>query len=67
MRWMKVDEARKYAGGLSRQTIYAAVRQSNLRVAFIGAGRNWVTCEKWLDEWLCQSAESQRPDQAVRS
>lgn len=41
-RWMKVDEARQYSGGVSRKTIYRAV----------AAGRNYIFCYVWIDAWL---------------
>jgi len=52
MGWMKVDAARRYAGGVGRKTLYKAVACGHLRVARIGAGRSILFCEKWIDEWL---------------
>jgi excisionase family DNA binding protein len=54
--WIKIDAARAYAGDVSRKTLYAAVHRGELRAARIGAGRNLVFCESWLDEWLARSA-----------
>ena len=58
MRWLKVDAAREYAGGVSRKTICKAVNDGKLRVARIGAGRNWVTSTEWLDQWLTESSKA---------
>jgi len=55
MRWMKIDDACRYAGGLSRKTLYAAVRAGRLRAAHVGAGRNLLFCAAWIDAWLQQS------------
>ena len=54
---MKVDEARMVAGGVSRKTLYTAVATSRLKAARVGAGRNLLFCEPWIDEWLQESAE----------
>jgi excisionase family DNA binding protein len=67
MRWLKVDQAREYAGGVSRKTLYSAVAQDRLKAARVGAGRNLLFCEQWIDEWLRESAEEREPDKAVRS
>jgi excisionase family DNA binding protein len=57
MRWLKADEAaREWAGGVSAKTLYAAIRRGNLKAARIGAGRNLLFCEQWVDEWLTASA-----------
>ena len=56
MVWMKVDDACRYAGGVSRKTLYAAVRAGCLRTAHIGAGRNMLFCAEWIDQWLRRSA-----------
>ena len=60
-RWLRVDDARKYAGGVSRKLIYSAVRAGKLKAAKIGAGRNYVFAESYLDEWLSSSAEAAEP------
>jgi predicted DNA-binding transcriptional regulator AlpA len=57
MEWLKVDAARAYAGGVSRKTLYAAVQRGELKAARIGAGRNLVFCEPWIDEWLSRCAQ----------
>ena len=56
-RWMRVDEPRRYAGGVSRKLLYAAVADGQLRAARIGAGGNLAFSEEWLDEWLQGRAE----------
>ena len=61
MMWMKVAAAATYAGGLSRKTLYTAIRQGNLKAARIGAGRNFLLCESFVDDWLQEAARSQRP------
>jgi excisionase family DNA binding protein len=59
---MKVDEARAYAGGISRRTLYDAVRAGKLRAAHVGSGRNLLFAESFIDEWLQQSAASAPTD-----
>lgn len=54
--WMKVDEARRHAGGVSRQILYAAVRTGKLRAARVGHGRNLVFNAEWIDSWLRESS-----------
>jgi hypothetical protein len=56
MAWMKVDGARKYAGGVGRKVLYKAVASGKLRAARIGAGRSLLFCDGWIDEWLVASA-----------
>ncbi len=50
MRWMKVDEAAKYAGGIAPKTLYAMVRSGKLRAARIGAGRNLLFGDELIDD-----------------
>jgi hypothetical protein len=47
----------------SRKLVYAAVRAGKLRVAHIGLGRNWVTCDDWVSAWLqsCERRPTQEP------
>jgi hypothetical protein len=52
MHWMKIDPARAYAGNLSRKVLYDAAEAGDLKVARIGAGRNMLFSDVWLDEWL---------------
>ena len=52
MRWFRCAEAARYAGGISEKVLYRAVREGKLRVARIGAGRNILFAEQWIDEWL---------------
>jgi excisionase family DNA binding protein len=55
--WKKADEAaRDWAGGVSAKVLYAAVKSGKLRAARIGAGRNLLFSEQWIDEWLTSSA-----------
>jgi len=57
MVWKKIsDAARDWAGDVHPKILYYAIRQNRLQVARIGAGRNMLTCEKWIDEWLQTSA-----------
>lgn len=51
MRWMKVREACAYLGGISADTLYDATKRGECRVARIGAGRNMLWCEEWLDAY----------------
>jgi excisionase family DNA binding protein len=66
-RWMKVDDARRYAGGVSRRTLYDAVRAGKLRAARIGAGRNFVFCAEWIDQYLEEAARESQTVRAVAS
>jgi excisionase family DNA binding protein len=52
---MKIDEACRYAGGVSRKTIYAAIRGGRLEAGRIGAGRNVVVSDAAIDRWLERS------------
>ena len=52
MVWLKVDEACRYAGGVSRKTLYAAVSKGCLKASRIGAGRNLLFSTEWIDLWL---------------
>jgi excisionase family DNA binding protein len=58
MRWMKIDEACRYAGGVSRKTLYGAIRQGHLQAGRIGAGRNLVVSDVAIDRWLEDSRRS---------
>ena len=60
MMWMKVAAAATYAGGLSKKMLYSAIQQGNLKAARIGAGRNVLLCEDFIDEWLRTRAEGQK-------
>ena len=61
MKWMKVDAACSRAGGVHRKTIYAAVATGKLKVARIGAGRNLLFSDVWIDEWLMGSHKDESP------
>jgi excisionase family DNA binding protein len=56
MKWMKVDEARRYAGGVSRKLIYRAVANGRLRAARVGTGRSLLFHDHWIDAWLVECA-----------
>ena len=56
MKWARVAEAAKtWAGGVNPKTIYKAIRAGDLKAARIGAGRNMLVCEEWVNEWLQRS------------
>jgi len=57
MVWFKATKAAEYAGGISVKVLYAAVRQNKCRAAKIGAGRNLIWCEQFIDEWLMGAVE----------
>ena len=61
MRWMKIDEACRYAGGVSRKTLYAAIREGRLEAGRIGAGRNLVVSDVAVDRWLEHSRGASKP------
>ncbi len=61
MRWMKIEPACDYAGKLNRKVLYQAVKKGLLKAAHIGAGRNLLFCEQWIDEWLNSSLDEERP------
>jgi hypothetical protein len=56
MKWMKVDEARAYCGGLSRGLLYRAVRSGQLRASRVGAGRSLMFADEWCDAYLRANA-----------
>ena len=49
---MKIGAACEYAAGVDPKTLYGAVKAGQLKAARIGAGRNLLFCELWIDEWL---------------
>jgi hypothetical protein len=51
MRWMKIGPACEYLGGINPKTLYAAVRAGQCQAGEIGAGRNLLFCDEWLDEY----------------
>ena len=55
MTWVKAGPACAYLGGISTKTLYAAVKRGDLKAARIGAGRNLLFCETWLDEFATES------------
>jgi excisionase family DNA binding protein len=67
VRWMKIDEACRYAGGVSRKTLYGAIREGHLHAGRIGAGRNLVVSDVAIDRWLEDSrSASHRADEQAR-
>ena len=54
--WMKISKGAKYADS-SPKVLYSAARAGKLRVAKIGAGRNMITCDTWIDQWLQAAAD----------
>lgn len=56
MTWLKIDDARRHAGSVSRGVLYRAVRAGKLRAARIGVGRNLLFHSEWIDAWLHDSA-----------
>jgi hypothetical protein len=52
MRWLKIDKAREYAGGVSSWTLYGAIRSGQLEAGRIGRGRNLRISDVAIDEWL---------------
>jgi hypothetical protein len=63
MRWMKVGPACEHLGGVSAKTLYAAVRRGDCQAARIGAGRNLLFSEEWLDQYA--RARSVKTDSAM--
>lgn len=67
MRWLKVKAAAdEWAGGISAKVLYAAIKANKLKAARIGAGRNLLVCEAWVDDWLKASARDVPPQESVR-
>lgn len=61
MTWKKAHEAAQdWAGNVNPKVLYAAVKAGKLKAARIGAGRNLLFCEPWIDEWLQSSAATRR-------
>ena len=42
----------EFRGAVGAKTLYAAAQRGQLKVARIGSGRNIVTCEQFIDEYL---------------
>jgi hypothetical protein len=67
MTWKKVPvAARDWAGGCSPKTLYGAIKRGELKAARIGAGRNLLVCEAFVDEWLRASVR-ESPKQTIPS
>ena len=64
--WLKIDAACAYCGGVSRRTLYDAVKAGKLRVTRIGAGRNVLFNTTWLDAWLVATADAPVDKDAAR-
>jgi excisionase family DNA binding protein len=69
-RWLQVDDAAAYMGGVSRKTVYAAV-DAGMKVARLGdSGRRMLFNTAWIDEFLETRAAprsvSGRPEAVTR-
>ena len=64
MHWMKIHEAVEHTK-LSRNTLYEATKRGQCRAVRIGAGRNYLWCAEWLDEFLA-ALEQTRPHELAR-
>jgi excisionase family DNA binding protein len=65
MVWKKIpDAASSWAGNISPKTMYDAIRKKRLKAARIGAGRNLLVCEEFVDEWLKSSVRSDEREPA---
>jgi hypothetical protein len=69
MRWMKVRPACEYLGGIHPETLYAAVREGKCKASRIGAGRNLLFSDVWLDAYATRCAEqpSERHESSRRA
>jgi excisionase family DNA binding protein len=66
--WFTVTQAAEYAG-VSRDTIYTACEQREMRHARVGGRRAIRVRSEWIDAWLEQhatEAHSQRGSTEVR-
>jgi hypothetical protein len=56
--WKTAKAARRdsLGGDVSEKLLWSEVRAGRLRAARIGAGRNLLFCEQWIDEWLMARA-----------
>ena len=50
--WFKANRRPEKYRALGEKTIRAAVKNGELRVARIGAGRNYLLCDEYVDEYL---------------
>jgi hypothetical protein len=67
MQWLKAaDAAREWCGGVHPKTLYAAVKAGKLKAARIGAGRNLLFSDVWIDEWLQKSAGEPQFGQVIK-
>jgi excisionase family DNA binding protein len=67
MRWLKVAPAMKeWAGNISAKTAYRAIRSGALSAARVGAGRNYLLCEEFIDTWLRGRLTHGRPSSRER-
>jgi hypothetical protein len=63
MEWKKVPDASKaWAGGTHPKAIYRAIYEGKCKAARIGAGRNLLVCEAFIDEWLKSTVREGRKD-----
>lgn len=54
------DAAREWAGGVSDKVLYDAIRKGKCRAARIGAGRNLLLCEQFVNDWLLSTVKNER-------
>ena len=50
--WFKVNSRPRKYQAIGAGTMRSAVRSGELKVARIGAGRNYVLCDEYVDQWL---------------
>jgi hypothetical protein len=69
---MKVDAACAYLGGISPKTLYRATRAGDCKAAKVGAGRNYLWCEEFLNDYAIRlankpaKATQERPERQKR-
>ena len=65
MDWKKVPAAATtWAGGVSPKLLYSAIKAGQLKAARIGAGRNLLLCEEFVDSWLRGSVKQEQKEKA---
>jgi hypothetical protein len=60
--WRKVKDQAKRAGNVNPKILYAAIRAGRLRAARVGAGRNFLVADEWLDQYLTAQSEALRAE-----
>jgi hypothetical protein len=59
--WKKVpDAAREWAGNISPKVLYRAIKDGKCKAARIGAGRNVLVCESFVNDYLLGSVKEER-------